>query len=99
MINSHRRRNRPATFALAALLLLVQLGVFAHTLEHQLDQGDIHCELCMLADHLGSAPPSTGLIFNSNFVQHLTPLNYASTFWSRAVSVYHARGPPLSRSF
>jgi hypothetical protein len=94
MKQSHLRRRLPQLLLLA-LLLLVQVGLFAHQFEHALAGGEMHCALCMAAHHLGHAPVSAVVIAGVACIYLLLSIPLDTILLPRRAHVLRgARAPP-----
>ena len=94
MQQSFSRRRTPQLLLLA-LLLLVQIGLFAHQFEHALSGGETHCALCMAADHLGHAPVSASVFAGVACIYLLLAVTRGTTLLPHRTYVLRsARAPP-----
>lgn len=88
-------RRRTPQLLLLALLLLVQIGLFTHQLEHELDGDQAHCALCVVADHLGHAPVSASIFAGVACVYLLLSVTLSTILLPRRAHVLRgARAPP-----
>ena len=94
MKQSYSRRRTPQLLLLA-LLLLVQVGLFAHQLEHALGGDQAHCALCVAADHLGHAPVSAFVFAGVACIYLLLSVTLSTILLPRRAHVLRgARAPP-----
>ena len=94
MLQPLSRRRLPQRLLLG-LLLLVQLGLFTHQLQHALAGDETHCALCVAADHLGHAPVSATVFAGITSVFLLLSVIRGTTPVSRRVLLSRgARAPP-----
>lgn len=94
MKQSFSRRRTPQLLLLA-LLLLVQIGLFAHQFEHALSGGEKHCALCMAADHLGHAPVSSSVFAGVACIYLLLSVTLGILLLPRRAHLLRgARAPP-----
>jgi hypothetical protein len=94
MKQSHSRRITLQRLLLV-VMLLVQVGLFAHHFEHALGDNDTHCNLCMFADHLGHAPVSAVIFAGIACVYLLLAVSLGTTHLPRRTHVLRsARAPP-----
>jgi hypothetical protein len=94
MKQSYARRRTPQLLLLA-LLLLVQVGLFAHQFEHALGGDETHCALCVAADHLGHAPVSASVFAGLACIYLLLSVTHGTAVLPRRAHVLRgARAPP-----
>jgi hypothetical protein len=80
----------------AALLLLAEAGLFTHALDHELQDADRPCAVCLHADHL-TALPSAGQMVSPPAVPLIqVPAPALGIPLAREASPYAPRAPPVS---
>ena len=96
--HSAKGHARGYLLVLAVGLLIAQLGMLAHAIEHDLalsqDEPQGTCLLCRAADHLGNGLVSIGLSLDSPAPQTERTSSSTSFLPSQPFIAFLARGPP-----
>jgi len=87
------------TAALAALLLLTQVGALAHAVKHDANKADTSCAQCLFANHPGGPPISAGLAVSAGPPNTCAPPVFLPAPFRQAFHAYSVRGPPLASDF
>ena len=102
MRRSHSAKShaRGYLLVLAVGLLIAQLGMLAHAIDHDLapaqDRPHGTCLLCHAADHLGKGLVSIGLSFDSPALQTERTSSSANFLPPKPFVAFFARGPPAA---
>jgi hypothetical protein len=92
------RGRRGCALVLGSVLVLVQLGLFAHVIRHQLDPGPAPCVVCLTGTHLddGLAPTPPAVDGTGPWPQPPVPVHPGIDL--QPVFRFFARAPPIPPS-
>jgi hypothetical protein len=76
------------------VLFLSQIGLLAHAIDHEFDEPHGACVFCQMADHLGDAVPSPGLLKLQANAEPDFFSSFKPSIRQVTKTAFFARGPP-----